>query len=423
MGALPPGVCRSVKKSALAQMANLEILFLVGIATLLAFLVGKLCSRVRLPAVVGYIITGVVLGPSIVGMFDVHLVDKLGVVSDIALALVAFTIGSELRRDIFQKVGRGILLVMLSQSFLAFGLVTGVIYAITGDLAIALVFGAVGLATAPAGTVVVLQEYRSKGPLTSSLLAVVGLDDGVAIIVYAFAAAGARLLMGEADNSRAIEHLGAALVEIVGAIGLGIGLGVLLTAITRRMRSRNDILIVSIAIVLACAGLSIMAHVSLILSNLVLGAVAINLSWKSGQRSYDALQSVTPPIYVLFFILAGTHLDVSLLRHLGLIGVAYIISRTVGKILGAYIGARMSEVPAVVRKYLGLGTLSQAGVAIGLAILVTREFADIPGGRELGVLVITTVAATTILFEIVGPICTKIAVQKADEIGKAVVRE
>jgi Kef-type K+ transport system membrane component KefB len=395
----------------------------LGAAAILAFFVGKLANRVRLPAVVGYIITGVVLGPSILEAFDEHLVDKMDIVSDIALALVAFTIGSELRRDIFRKVGKGIILVMLVQSFLTFTIVAAAVLLVKGDWPTALIFGAVGLATAPAGTVIVLQEYRAKGPLTSSLLAVVGLDDGVAIVVYAFVAAVARILLVGTGGTHAIGLLGIALIEIVGAIGLGAALGILLVIFARRIRSRNDILIVTVALVLACAGLSNFFHVSLILSNLTLGMVAINLSWKTGQRSYDALQSITPPIYVLFFILAGAHLDVSLLHTLGLIGVVYIVSRTAGKMLGAYTGARLTRVPDVIRKYLGLGTLSQAGVAIGLALLVVREFSDLPGGRELGIMVITTVAAADIIFEIIGPITTKIAIQKAGEIGKAAVKE
>jgi Kef-type K+ transport system membrane component KefB len=404
-------------------MADLDILFLVGTASVLAFFVGKLCNRLRLPAVVGYIITGVVLGPSVVGLFKPGLVARLGLVSDVALAFVAFTIGSELRSDIFRKVGRGIINVMLTQSLLTFGLVTLAVFVVEGNWSMALIFGAVGLATAPAGTVVVLQEYRAKGPLTSSLLAVVGLDDGVAIVVYAFAAAAARMLMGGTGDGHALGLLGKACIEILGAIALGALLGALLLLIARRIRSRNDILIVSIALVLACAGLSKMINASLILSNLVLGMVAINLSWKTGQRSYDALQSVTPPVYVLFFVLAGAHLDVSLLKFLGAIGIAYVLSRIAGKVLGAYLGATLSRVPRVIRNYLGIGTLSQAGVAIGLALLVVREFSDLLEGKSLGTIVITTVAATTIIFEIIGPIGTKIAIQKAGEIGKADVKE
>ena len=410
-------------------MVELDILFFAGAATLLAFFAGKLLGRLRMPSVVGYIVTGVVLGPSLYSLFGFepvlgeNLVSRLGVVSDIALAFVAFTIGSELRRDIFRKVGKGIILVMLAQSLLTFVIVAGAVLAVRGSWPTALIFGAVGLATAPAGTVVVLQEYRAKGPLTSSLLAVVGLDDGVAIVVYAFAAAGARMLMDHTGETSAFSHCGSAVVEIFGAIGLGGALGVLLVIFARRIRSRNDILIVTVALVLACTGLCKFFNVSLIMANLVLGMVAINLSWKTGQRTYDALQSVTPPIYVLFFVLAGAHLDIPLLRHMGLLGAVYIGARIVGKVIGAYAGASVTSVPDVVRKYLGLGTLSQAGVAIGLALLVLKEFAELPGGSELGVLVITTVAATTIIFEIIGPIGTKIAIQKADEIGKARVVE
>jgi Kef-type K+ transport system membrane component KefB len=405
-------------------------LLLIGAATALAFFVGKLANRVHLPAVVGYIITGVALGPSLYTLFDVKpvfdkgLVSSMGIVSDIALALVAFTIGSELRSDILRKVGRGIITVMLYQSFLTFGLVTVAVYFLAGDWPTALLFGAVGVASAPAGTVVVLQEYRAKGPLTSSILAIVGLDDGLAIVIYAFAAAGARMLLLGSGDTVALMHIGTACLDIVGGIGLGVALGLALTLIGRRLRSRNDVLIVAVALVLLCAGLSNYLRVSLILSNLVFGMVAVNLSWKTGQRAYDALQSVSPPIYVLFFVLAGAHLDIVLLAAMGAIGAVYILSRIAGKMLGAYVGARAASVPDVIRKYLGLGTLSQAGVAIGLALLVMREFSGLgKAGQELATLLISTVAATTIVFEILGPVATKIAIQKADEIGKAVVKE
>ncbi len=405
-------------------------LLLIGAATALAFFVGKLANRVRLPAVVGYIVTGVALGPSLHSIFDLEpvfhkdLVNSMGIVSDIALALVAFTIGSELRSDILRKVGRGIVVVMLYQSFLTFGLVTIAVYLLAGDWPMALIFGAVGVASAPAGTVVVLQEYRAKGPLTSSILAIVGLDDGLAIVIYAFAAAGARMLLGGSGDAEAVEHIGGACLEIVGGIGLGAALGLALTFIGRKLRSRNDVLIVSVALVFVCAGLSNHWNLSLILSSLIFGMVAVNLSWKTGQRAYDALQSVSSPVYVLFFVLAGAHLNIVLLAAMGVIGAVYVISRIAGKMLGAYVGAKMSSVPDVIRKYLGLGTLSQAGVAIGLALLVMREFSGLgEAGQKLAVLVINTVAATTIVFEILGPIATKIAIQKADEIGKAVVRE
>lgn len=406
------------------------ILLLIGAATALAFLVGKLANRIHLPAVVGYIITGVALGPSLYSLFGLKpvftegLVGSMGIVSDMALALVAFTIGSELRSDILRKVGRGIIIVMLYQSFLTFGLVTMAVYLLTGNWPMALLFGAVGVASAPAGTVVVLQEYRAKGPLTSSILAIVGLDDGLAIVIYAFAAAGARMLLGGSGDTVAVEHLGGACLEILGGVGLGAVLGLVLTFVGRRLRTRNDVLIVSVALVFVCAGLSNYLHVSLILSSLVFGMIAVNLSWKTGQRAYDALQSVSPPIYVLFFVLAGAHLNVVLLAAMGAIGAVYILSRIAGKILGAYVGTKMTRVPDVIRKYLGLGTLSQAGVAIGLALLVMREFSDLgEAGQKLGMVVISTVAATTIVFEILGPIATKIAIQKADEIGKAVVKE
>jgi len=399
-------------------------LLLVGFAIVLAFFAGKLANRIRLPAVVGYIITGVLLGPSLISVFDSSTISSMDIVADIALAFVAFTIGSELRREIFTKVGKGILLIILAESLCAFVFVAACVYMLTGDWPLSLILGAIAPASAPAGTLVVLQEFRARGPLTTSLLAVVGLDDGLGIIIYAFAAAAARTFFKGAGSTSVVGHIGTAFVETLGAIGLGAALAILLIIITRRIRSRNDILIISVAVVLVCAGLCNLFHVSLILSNLVLGALAINLSWRAGQRSYDALQSVTPPIYVLFFVLAGAHLNVTLLYAMGLIGIVYVVARVTGKLFGAYVSSRFTRVPDVVRKYLWLGIVSQAGVAIGLALLVLKEFSSFgEEGKQLSILVINTVAATTLIFEIIAPITTKLAIGLAGEIGKADVKE
>jgi Kef-type K+ transport system membrane component KefB len=161
-------------------------------------------------------------------------------------------------------------------------------------------------------------------------------------------------------------------------------------------------------------------HVSLILSNLGLGIVFANLFLLANRRAYQAIQSITLPIFIIFFVIAGAHLQIHLLSTMGLLGLIYIICRVLGKIGGAFFGATISKSNPAVRKYLGLGILSQAGVAIGLAILVTREFGSLgKAGEDLAVIVINTIAATTIIFEIIGPIATKFAISKAGEMNKS----
>lgn len=396
----------------------MEISVFLGIAILLGFIGGKLSNRVKFPAVIGYILAGLVLGPSFLNLFNEAFLKDLGLVSDLTLGLVAFIIGSEMRLGILRSVGKGILLIILAESFFAFFAVFGLIYFLTHKLYLALLFGAMAPASAPAGTVVVLQEFRAKGPLTNALLTVVGLDDGLAILIYAFAAALAKIAISNAHISLQAT-VGQPLLEIAGALVLGGGLGLIMAFVAKKIASKQELLILTLAAVLLCVGLSNLLHFSLILSNLAFGMIIANTYLRTSRRTYDVIHNITPPLYVLFFVIAGAHLQIRLLPAMGLIGVLYIIGRSFGLISGAWFGATVSKAHENVRKYLGLGILSQAGVAIGLALLVGREFGDLNGvGKEVSIMVINTIAATTIIFEIVGPLTTKFAISRAGEAGK-----
>lgn len=397
----------------------MDILFFIGIAIIFGFIGGKFSNRFKFPGVVGYLLTGLILGPSVFNIFNLELLDKIGVFNDLALGVVAFIIGSEIRMSTLRKMGRGIITILLSEALTAVLLVSLGVYLLTHNLYMALIFGAMAAASAPAGTAVVLQEYKAKGPLTNTLYAVVGLDDGLAIMIYAFAAALAKLLLtgGKMSFLNVVEG---PLIEIFGAIVLGGLIGLLLGYSIRKLHGKNEVLAVSLGAILVCAGLSKYFHVSLILSNLGLGIVFANLFLLANRRAYQAIQSITLPIFIIFFVIAGAHLQIHLLSTMGLLGLIYIICRVLGKIGGAFFGATISKSNPAVRKYLGLGILSQAGVAIGLAILVTREFGSLgKAGEDLAVIVINTIAATTIIFEIIGPIATKFAISKAGEMNKS----
>jgi Kef-type K+ transport system membrane component KefB len=397
----------------------MDILFFAGIAIIFGFVGGKITNRLKFPAVVGYLLAGLALGPSIFKIFNLKLLDKMGGFNDLALGLVAFIIGSQMRLATLRRMGRGILTIIFSESLGAFLLVALGVYLLTHKLYLALIFGAMAPASAPAGTAVVLQEYRTKGPLTDALYAVVGLDDGLAIMIYAFSAALAKLFLN-GDKISFFNVIEGPLIEILGAIVLGGLIGVVFGYFIRKLHGKDEILAVSLAAIFICTGLSKYFNVSLILANLSLGMVFANLFLLANRRAYQAAQSISLPIYIIFFVIAGAHLQIKLLPALGLLGLVYIIARIAGLMGGSFFGATISKQDPVIRKYLGLGILSQAGVAIGLAILVTREFGSLgQAGQNLAVLVINTIAATTIVFEIIGPIATKIAISKAGEIGKA----
>lgn len=457
----------------LQNLHEVQNWLLVGLIILLGHAGGKLASRFRLPSVVGYLLVGVILGNlvaigSLVGIcenvpghniIDPDTTHALELVTDFGLGIVAFVIGSELSGALIRRTGRLLAAILFGQFFGAVLLVILAVWLLGGlilpedvpVLPAALLFGAVAAATAPAGTVAVVQEYKAKGPVTKMLLAVVGLDDGLAIMVYAFAAAMARAMVSgqELDAGSAI---GLPAFEIIGSLIVGAVGGAILTFFVRRTRNRAEILTLSLGMVLVMTGIcqidfaalfhsaegaaghsfsgpgpasaaagnapaSHPMHLSLILANLGVGMAVVNLSAREGERTATSLSQITHPVYVLFFVIAGAHLNIALVAVAGLLMPVYIFFRSTGKMGGAWLGARLAGGDVNMRRYLGLGLLPQAGVAIGLAMLIATEFAKLgPGAKQLGALVINTIAATTIFFEVVGPIAAKIALQKSGEI-------
>ncbi len=405
---------------------HLSGLTLLGAATIVAFYVGRAAKYARLPSLIGYMVVGVILGPSVLHLFDEPSMEGLSFITEIALGFVAFSIGSELNLSSLRRLGSGIISIIFAESFSAFLFVVLVMYLLTRDLAMSLIFGAMAPASAPAGTVAVIQECKAKGSLTKTLYAVVGFDDGLAIIIFGFAAALAENIL-IAEASGVSEGMLKAMLDPAREIGLSLVVGgvagLLFYRMVRRLRSARDILIVVFGIVILCTGLSIRWHLSLILTNMMVGFVLANTRHESLlHRVTSPLLEVMPLLFVLFFCLAGAHLQLSALPSLGVIGIVYILGRSLGLVGGARLGALFGHVEDKVKKYVGLGILSQAGVAIGLSLIVKHEFTlldskyNSPHALKIGSSVLATITATCIFFEIVGPILTKVALKKAGEI-------
>jgi Kef-type K+ transport system membrane component KefB len=299
------------------------------------------------------------------------------------------------------------------------------VYLLTGNLPMSIMFAAVAPASAPAGTVSVIQEYKARGPLTRILYAVVGFDDALAIIIYAVAAAIARsLLVAQTGGQSAggAELLLAAAEEIGVSLLIGGVCGLAFNSLAPRLKSPPEVLVLTFGITAIAVGVSDMLHGSLILSNMVIGLVLANT------RNEDTIRRVTSPlgdtmplVFVLFFCLAGAHLDITMLPAIGLVGVVYTLCRSAGLIGGSRLGAVIGRMDAKIKNYVGLGILSQAGVAIGLSLVAKEQF-DALGSAEaskIGTQLIVSITATSIIFEIVGPILTKIALKRVGEIGQA----
>jgi Kef-type K+ transport system membrane component KefB len=403
-----------------------SLLTLIGIAAVAGFYMGHLARRVKLPALIGYMIFGVILGPSVLNIFNEPSIERLSFIAEIGLGFVAVTIGSELRMSSLKRVGRGIVSIIFVQSFMAFFVVASALYLLTSDLALAIIFGAMAPATAPAGTVAVIQESRAKGSLTKALYAVVGFDDGLAVIIFGFAAAISRsLLVGEASGtgSSILPGLWAPILEISASLLLGGIIGYLFCGLVSKLQDARDILIILFGVVLLATGLSICCHLSLILTNMMIGFVLINT--RRGalvQRVREPLLQFMPLVFILFFCLAGAHLKIFDIPAMGTVGLVYILGRSAGKIAGARLGSSFGRVEDKIKKYLGLGTLSQAGVAIGLSLIVKNDFAqiavdyDLPHAAAIGAMVLGTITTTSIFFEIIGPLLTRFALKKANEI-------
>jgi len=400
---------------------NLPALLTVGIMTLAGLYFGKITKYIKLPSIIGFMLVGVLLGPSLFNLISEHMQSKLSFITEVALSFVAISIGLELKMTTLKQQGIGIVIIIITESLLAFTLVSLAVYWFTADLPLSLIFGAIAPASAPAGTVAIIQEYKARGSLTKALYSVVGFDDGLGIIIFGFAAAIAKSLVGQATGDAPesfLVLLTPPLLEVALSLLVGVLLSLLFVFLARRLSNKRDLFILLVASVFIIAGLSSVLHLSLILTNMIVGFMIVNTQANSLLKKIEGeLSNVMPLLFVLFFVLAGANLHVAALPSLGLLGVIYIISRSLGLAGGASLGAIIGRAEPKIRKYLGLGILSQAGVAIGLALIVKQDFSELgQWGAEIGSTVITTVTATCIFFELIGPILTKFGLQKAGEI-------
>jgi Kef-type K+ transport system membrane component KefB len=403
---------------------ELDILSLIGLIIILAFLTSKGVQRIGIPQVVGFILVGVLLGSSFLNVVPLPLVHELGFISEIALALIGFDIGSHLHFSDLRRLGRSILAVLLCEGLGSFLLVASGVYLLTRSLPISLIFGALASATAPAATVDVLAEYRAEGPMTTTLLAVVGLDDALALLLFTFAATIAESVLSGTQGLSLTPIVTLSLKEIGGALLLGIALGLPLQEMLNRLEHEHAAYGFVVGAVIFVAGLANSLGVSLILALMTVGVVIANLRGDNSLYVRRVVERLGPLIYMLFFALVGARMQVALLPAMGLLGLIYLALRTGGKLGGAWLGGWLGGASPQVRKYLGFGLLSQAGVAIGLCLSIAHRFDQYgPEGVQLGTTAINVITATTFVVQILGPIMLKFAIGRAGEIGKAIPLE
>ncbi len=387
-------------------------LLITGVALGLGFLLGKGTHTLKVTSVIGYLLTGILIGPSMLGIIQLSSTES-SIISNFALAFVAFIIGGELTTKLFKKEGKKIIVIILAEAIFAFFIVFLGVFFLSDNLLLAVILGAMAPASAPAGAVAVIHEYRAKGKLTDAILTVVGLDDGIAVVIYAVAIA----LVSAFLSSHQLQLTSVLLFpvkEIIGAIVVGGGFGALFAYGLKMIHEREEIIAVSFAGIFLVAGVSELIGASLILASMVLGIVIINLFPDDNKPVFDHLKSLSLPIYILFFVVAGTNLHLDILLSVGLIGIVYVVCRIIGKTGGSFVAGGLVNAEKQVRKYLGLSILSQAGVAIGLALLAANYLSSL-GKPDLGTTVVTIVTATTVVFEIIGPVLARFSIIQVGE--------
>ncbi|MBE7061698.1 MAG: sodium:proton antiporter [Clostridiales bacterium] len=424
-----------------------DVLLALAVAIFAGLMLSRLAKLLKLPAVTAYLVAGILIGPFCLGKIGVgglgfntkEQIDSLSIICDVALGFIAFSIGNEFRLSQLKKIGRqatiiGILQAVITTLIVDIALIG--LHLIIPDkfpLSAAIILGAIASATAPAATLMVVRQYKAKGPVTDTLLPVVAIDDAVGLVLFAISFGVAKaLIQGSVDIVSIVVN---PIIEIVLSLGLGAVMGFLITFFEKFFHSRSKRLSMSVAFVLVTVGLSMLSadigkvHIAFspLLTCMMLGTVFCNCCDFS-EELMDRLDRWTAPIFILFFVLSGAELKLSVFTDvlIVLIGVVYIAFRSLGKYFGARTSSMLTKSDSNIRKYLGITLLPQAGVALGMAQQVTKEAEKVVEFAVAGDIIVNIVLFSVLVYELVGPFLTKLALSKAGEIdpeGKVSARK
>lgn len=408
----------------------MQTLLSLSIALFVGLMLSRLAKLAKLPAVTAYLIAGILIGPYVLGAFRVpglgftSMADikAFSIISDVALGFIAFSIGNEFRLSQLKKTGKQATIIGIFQAVTATLLVDAVLIGIHFlmpdklSLSAAITLGAIASATAPAATLMVVRQYKAKGPLTDLLLPIVALDDAVGLIIFAISFGVAKsLTLGETSL---VSIIAEPIIEVVLSLLLGLVMGLLFSFFEKFFHSRSKRLTMSITFVLLTVALSMLdfevfgIHIafSSLLVCMMLGTVFCNVCDFS-EELMDRVDRWTAPLFVLFFVISGAELELSVFTDIAIVivGVVYIIARSAGKYFGARISSKAVGCDKKIVNYLGITLLPQAGVALGMAIKAETL------GPE-GIIVANITLFAVLIYELIGPMLTKISLMKAGEI-------
>lgn len=378
---------------------------------IIALLMTRVMKKISLPNVTGYLIAGLIAGPYCLKLYNSGNIDTLSIITNVALGFIAFSIGGEFKLSSLKQLGAKIFVITVFEAVGASVLVITVLVLFKFPLTLALVLGAIASATAPAATLMVVRQYKAQGPVTSTLLPVVAIDDAVCLMLFSILSSVAKSLESE-GGFNLYQTILKPIIEIVLSLVIGFVLGIILSIGTKFFKSRANRISLVVTAVFLGVGISDRFGLSSLLLCMAIGAALANYSAVS-DPVMDGSERWTPPLFMLFFVISGAQFNFSVLKTVGAVGIIYILMRSFGKYFGAMLGCKIAGTEKTVRKYLGITLLPQAGVAIGMAQL---SLTVVP---EYGEQIRAVVLCATLVYELVGPLLTKLALQKAGEIQKA----
>lgn len=373
------------------------------------FLMTRVTKLARLPHVTGYLLAGILIGPSVLKLVSAEMVMKMDFVTDIALAIIAFSVGKFFKLSILRSNGVKSIILTLFEAFSAFLVVMfGMRFIFGLPWAFCLLLGAIGSATAPASTMMTIRQYNAKGPFVDTILQVTALDDAFALIAFSVCAA---ILQALDSGHMSASVLLIPILKNLFTVLLGFGTAFALKYLIAKRHSDDHRLVVLMIAIFGITGFCSALSVSPLLSCMVLGATYRNIS--DDEQLFRLLNFFAPPILLTFFVLSGMKLDVQMLKVAGIMGITYFFIRIVGKYIGAYVGSAVCSMDKPVRNYLGLALCPQAGVSIGLAALGQRLLPP-----DMAMLLTTIILSSAVLYEMVGPASAKAALILSGSIEK-----
>lgn len=385
-----------------------ELVFAIGAILLLGMATDFLGRHTFLPRVTLLLVLGIILGDEVLGLIPVSLSEQFELLADMALMIIGFLLGGRLKAETLRSWGRQIAWISVSAALCAAMLVGGAMMLVGVSLEIAILLGCVAAATAPAATVDTVLESRSSSTFSKVLLAVVAIDDAWALLLFSLGLSMVSLLNGSQDVFLSV---GQAAKEIGGGFLIGALVGFPGAYLTGRIKRGQPMLTEALGIVFLCGGASILLGVSFLIAVMTAGAVISNVG-KHHEYAFHEIENIEWPFLAIFFVLAGASLEIDALAQIGLIGVSYVLARTAGKIGGGWLGGRIGAADAGTQRWIGIALLPQAGVAIGMGLIAASRF------PEYSQLILTVVVSTTVVFELLGPPLTRLALHRAEHTSR-----